>query len=191
MPQMSQYIKSLEEYKDLESAIIRSTKINKVLKALTKLNTIPRDEEFHFRQRSVLLLSKWTKILGAEPQDSETKGDEAKETAKSTPATNGVHDDAQDDKKDDKPQLNIAPSETEPAATAAENKDEVKPAQSGREAAPAVTEDKPVDPPASAAAPEEPKADVAGAIAEPATSDKAPESAAGATAAAEAVKSAE
>ena len=85
MPQMSNYIKKLENYEDLEVAIIRATKINKVLKALVKLNTIPKDEEFNFRKRSMDLLSKWNKILGAEP--AEPAEPEAK-----TPTTNGVHD---------------------------------------------------------------------------------------------------
>jgi len=63
---MSNYIKKLEGYGDLEAGIIRTTKINKVLKALIKLNTIPKDEEFNFKGRSVELLSKWTKLLGTD-----------------------------------------------------------------------------------------------------------------------------
>ena len=44
MAAMSNYIKKLEGYGELEAGIIRKTKINKVLKALIKLNTIPKDE---------------------------------------------------------------------------------------------------------------------------------------------------
>jgi hypothetical protein len=89
MPQMSSFIKKLEGYADLEVSIIRQTKINKVLKALIKLNTIPRDEEFQFRKRSLELLTQWNKILGAEPPEAEAGTDKE---AKASPATNGIHD---------------------------------------------------------------------------------------------------
>jgi hypothetical protein len=72
MPQMSNFIKKLENYEDLEVSVIRATKINKVLKRLTKLNTIPRDDEFNLRKRSVELLGKCNKILGAgSPEDED------------------------------------------------------------------------------------------------------------------------
>lgn len=184
MPGMSQYMKKLEDYEDLEVSIIKTTKINKVLKGIIKLNTIPRDEEFAFRKRSVDLLEKWIKILGSEPQD-DSKGDEEKETAKSTPATNGVHDEASDEQ-----QPEPAPAaEPEPESATTETKDEAKPAEP--EAASATVEDKP----AEAAAPvveEEVKSEVpATALTEPVTTDKAPESAAGAAEATEAVKATE
>lgn len=68
---MANYITKLEGYGDLEVSIIRTTKINKVLKAIIKLNSIPKDEEHKFRDRSAELLGKWTKILGAEPDTKE------------------------------------------------------------------------------------------------------------------------
>jgi creatinine amidohydrolase/Fe(II)-dependent formamide hydrolase-like protein len=109
---MATYIKKLEGYADLEVSIIRTTKINKVLKALIKLNTIPRDEEFQFRKRSVELLSQWNKILGSEPADGDHAGE--KET------TNGVHDEKseEDDKKEDAPAPVEKPAEETPAAPA-------------------------------------------------------------------------
>ena len=112
---MATYIKKLEGYADLEVSIIRNTKINKVLKALIKLNTIPRDEEYQFRKRSLELLSQWNKILGAEP-DLEP----AEKEGKATPTTNGIHDEKSDgvpeEKKED------APPPTEVPAAAAEEK---------------------------------------------------------------------
>ena len=163
MPLMGTYIKKLEGYADLEVSIIRTTKINKVLKALIKLNTIPRDEEFQFRKRSVELLSQWNKILGAEPADGE--GGPDKENA-----TNGVHDEKSDeameeDKKDDFPLPEDKPVE------AADEKPIAEPAP-----------EKPVEiAQPEAALPEHPKA----AVEEPAkpeatvpeTVEKAPESA--------------
>jgi outer membrane biosynthesis protein TonB len=79
MEQMSEYVTMLENLKDLEVSIIRGTKINKVLKAMLKLESIPREEEFHFKDRSQVLLDKWNKLLTAEP------------TAPAAESTNGVN----------------------------------------------------------------------------------------------------
>lgn len=66
MKQMSEFVTKLEGYADLEVSIIRATKINKVLKAILKLTTIPREEEFNFKPRSTALLDKWNKLLASE-----------------------------------------------------------------------------------------------------------------------------
>lgn len=63
MKQMSEFITKLEGYSDLEVSIIRATKINKVLKGILKLEEIPKEAEFKFRERSTELLTKWNKIL--------------------------------------------------------------------------------------------------------------------------------
>ena len=44
--------------------LLQSTKINKVLKAIMKLASVPRDEEYHFRKRSTDLLEKWNELIG-------------------------------------------------------------------------------------------------------------------------------
>jgi hypothetical protein len=90
MATMSNFIGKLENYGDLEVSIIRSTKINKVLKALIKLNTIPKDEEFNFKGRSVDLLGRWNKALGADSTADETAGPSGIDKD-DQPATNGVH----------------------------------------------------------------------------------------------------
>ncbi|TQN75262.1 PWWP domain-containing protein2, partial [Colletotrichum shisoi] len=94
MKMMSDYITKLESFPDLEVSIIRSTKINKVLKAILKLDSIPKEEEFNFNRRSQTLLDKWTKILAG--------GDAAAAPAASvTPApTNGVNGTKAEEKKD-------------------------------------------------------------------------------------------
>jgi hypothetical protein len=64
MDEMVSYLAILEdEYQELEASIIRNTKIAKVLKIITKLTGIPRDEELKFRERCHALLGIWTKIL--------------------------------------------------------------------------------------------------------------------------------
>ncbi|ETI27356.1 hypothetical protein G647_09546 [Cladophialophora carrionii CBS 160.54] len=182
MPLMATYIKKLEGYADLEVSIIRMTKINKVLKALIKLNTIPRDEEFQFRKRSVELLSQWNKILGAEPADGETTGDKEN-------ATNGVHDEksedaTEEDKKEDAPAPAPAekPIETTEEKPTTEVEPEVeKPAVPTESETPAIADPKPA-PPEESSKPE---------AAIPEVVDKAPESAEAATEAADVVKATE
>ncbi|ROW16089.1 hypothetical protein VPNG_01925 [Cytospora leucostoma] len=66
MKVMSDYLVKLEQFPDLETEIIRATKINKVLKAMLKLESIPKEEEFNFKPRSQVLLDKWTKLLQAD-----------------------------------------------------------------------------------------------------------------------------
>lgn len=102
MATMSNFITKLENYGDLEVSIIRSTKINKVLKALIKLNTIPKDEEFNFKSRSVELLGRWNKALGAESTADDNAGPSGADKEEQ-PTTNGVHKDDNDsgeEKKD-------------------------------------------------------------------------------------------
>lgn len=64
---MSDFLKELENYPNLEGSIIRDTKIHKVLKGIIKLASIPLDEEYHFKTRSHTLLQQWNKILVADP----------------------------------------------------------------------------------------------------------------------------
>jgi len=63
---MSSYLQKLETYADLEVTIIRATKINKVLKAIIKLNFIPMDDEYNFRGRSMDILWKWKNLLDSD-----------------------------------------------------------------------------------------------------------------------------
>jgi hypothetical protein len=184
MPQMSTFIKKLEGYADLEVSIIRNTKINKVLKALIKLNTIPRDEEYQFRKRSLELLSQWNKVLGAEPMDADATTDK---DGKASPATNGVHDEKSEEptesKKDEAPASTEKPAEASEEKAVAEAEPE-KPAETAEsKPEPAATEE-----PAPAPAAEEPAKPEA---AVPETVEKAPESAPAATEAADVVKASE
>jgi hypothetical protein len=89
MKQMSEFVTKLEGYSDLEVSIIRATKINKVLKAILKLTSIPKEEEFQFKPRSQSLLDKWNKLLASETE---------------TPAASGVNG----EKSDEKPGLEEA-----------------------------------------------------------------------------------
>ena len=53
----------LDKYADLEVSIIRATRINKVLKRIIRLDSIPKDEKYNFRRRSIDILGKWKNLL--------------------------------------------------------------------------------------------------------------------------------
>jgi hypothetical protein len=63
---MAEFFGQLEKYDNLEPSIIRTTKIHKVLKAIVKLASIPKDEEFSFKKRSADLLEIWNKRMEGE-----------------------------------------------------------------------------------------------------------------------------
>jgi hypothetical protein len=88
MAAMSGYLKDLEAHDDLEAEVIKKTKVHKVLKAIIKLNSIPKEEEYAFKQRSSELLTKWGGALAADPETAAGAPAEA--------ATNGVkHDESE------------------------------------------------------------------------------------------------
>jgi hypothetical protein len=70
----------------LEVSIIRATKINKVLKAILKLDKIPKEEDLQFKPRSQTLLDKWNKILATDPTANGVNGNPKTDKE----ATNGV-----------------------------------------------------------------------------------------------------
>lgn len=89
MTTMSEHFNTLEQYSNLEAPIIRTTKINKVLKGIIKLNSIPKEEEFNFKKRSTELLSVWNKVLNADDGPS-AGGDVTTTTEKREPTVNGT-----------------------------------------------------------------------------------------------------
>lgn len=93
---MSEFVSKLEGYADLEVSIIRVTKINKVLKAILKMTSIPKEEEFNFKARSQSLLDKWNKLLASEPT-------EPSEPSATAATTNGTATDAKAESEDAKP----------------------------------------------------------------------------------------
>lgn len=94
MKQMSEFITMLENFVDLEVAIIRTTKINKVLKAILKLDSIPREEEFQFKKRSQTLLDKWNKLLAVDGTSANGVNGAAEADAPEKKEANGVKEDA-------------------------------------------------------------------------------------------------
>ncbi|QDS72921.1 hypothetical protein FKW77_007990 [Venturia effusa] len=66
MAQMHDNLGQLEQHPELETSIIKATKINKVLKGVLKLTDIPREDEFHFKSRCTALLNKWNAAMSAD-----------------------------------------------------------------------------------------------------------------------------
>jgi hypothetical protein len=136
MKQMSEFVTKLEGYADLEVSIIRATKINKVLKAILKLNTIPKEDEFQFKPRSTALLDKWNKLLASEQGTpvaatsangiSEAKPSAEETKPSPTEPTNGVNEATEELKVEAKvePKVDEQPAPAE--SSAPEAKEEPK-----------------------------------------------------------------
>ncbi|KAM0712479.1 hypothetical protein Q7P37_011575 [Cladosporium fusiforme] len=84
MSAMGEFFGQLEKYDNLEPSIIRTTKIHKVLKAIVKLASIPKDEELGFKKRSADLLEIWNKRMEGEGETAPKPAVEEK-----APETNG------------------------------------------------------------------------------------------------------
>ncbi|KAK1818533.1 hypothetical protein LTR12_007092 [Friedmanniomyces endolithicus] len=91
MSAMADFFTQLENYDTLEPFIIRTTKIHKVLKAIVKLATIPKEEEYNFKKRSAAMLEIWNKRMEADGEGAPASAVEAKDEQKEevAPVTNG------------------------------------------------------------------------------------------------------
>ncbi|KAI8683975.1 PWWP domain-containing protein [Fusarium keratoplasticum] len=132
MKQMSEYVTMLENFKDLEVSIIRSTKINKVLKAILKLQTIPREEEFHFKDRSQALLDQWNQLMANEPAAAAANGVNGKSEAKHSEKKRESHsgkEDTEEPKAEEsgKPKAEPEATPEAPAAVKSEKDETVAP----------------------------------------------------------------
>jgi hypothetical protein len=129
MKMMSDYISKLEGFPDLEVSIIRATKINKVLKALLKLEHIPKEDEFKFKPRSQTLLDKWNKLLASDGTPAAESANGVNGTAEAKPEkkekANGVkaHDEGDESKLEEK-------AKSEEAAEEKPSNEEVSPSYS-------------------------------------------------------------
>lgn len=131
MKSMSDFLSELETYPDLEGSIIRATKIHKVLKQMIKLEQIPLEEEYNFKDRSGTLLAKWNETLSsdgttdekaddkaddkAEEKRARSKSEEESPTEDKAPTTNG-------EKGDDQAESENAEAEEAAAPEVAESK---------------------------------------------------------------------
>ena len=129
MADMDEFFAQLENFEDLELSILKSTKIHKVLKAILKLPSIPKEEEYKFMERSNRLLQGWNKVLvgdeagdGAEePEKAEPVNGEKAETAKGK--ENGEKDSGEKDSGEkDASEADVAMEDAKEGAEAEEAK---------------------------------------------------------------------
>lgn len=124
MDSMNQQMKALEQHPDLDAGIIKSTKINKVLKAILKLDDIPLEGTYNFKDRSSHMLAAWAPALGLDPA---TAG--AEPTASKEPTTNGLtHDKTEPKAESEEPAKSTDAPETAPEG-AAESTETAEPAE--------------------------------------------------------------
>lgn len=114
MKGMSDYLTALETFTDLEASIIRETKINKVLKAILKMDSIPREEEFSFKKRSQGLLDKWNKLLASAAAAAPAGNTNGVNGSGEKKDTNGAKDGAAEGKPSSEKPTEVK-EETEPA----------------------------------------------------------------------------
>lgn len=135
MTSMSDYLTQLEAIENLEAEIIKKTKVNKVLKAIIKLGTIPKEEEFKFKPRSSDLLGKWNSILAADSENTAPVTSVA-------PSTNGLKHEEEEKKSDtekDEPSVEKLQIEEKkedvpaPTSEAAENDGDVAMSEADKE----------------------------------------------------------
>lgn len=72
MPAMGEFFTRLEDFTEMDASILRATRIHKLPKAIMRLESIPREDEFNFKSRSNGLLEKWNKMLADAPLAEET-----------------------------------------------------------------------------------------------------------------------
>ncbi|TIB97734.1 hypothetical protein E3Q18_02406, partial [Wallemia mellicola] len=88
MPKADAQIKVIEADDDVSAESITLSKVNKVLKRIIGLETIPEDEKYKIRERSQALYDRFEKILAeASEKDGEkkTNGEEKKENGEKKP----------------------------------------------------------------------------------------------------------
>ncbi|KAN0064517.1 hypothetical protein ACQY0O_002145 [Thecaphora frezii] len=71
MPANDETFKLVEAYNDMTVDQLRHSKINKVMKKIFQLEDIPRNDEFHFRERAEALFIKWQSV--GKPSEGDAK----------------------------------------------------------------------------------------------------------------------
>lgn len=90
MANMAEFFAQLEGYAELEPSIIRTTKIHKVLKAIVKLASVPKDDEYSFKKRSSAMLEIWNKRMESENDAATSTAGPSDATEAKAPETNGT-----------------------------------------------------------------------------------------------------
>jgi hypothetical protein len=137
MEAMAGFFTRLESHGEIEVSIIRETKIQKVLRAILKLSSIPKDEQYSFKKRAVDILSSWKNLLdsdipSAKQGQAKTNGVDKEKDDSANPESE-VPAKAISEEAKEEPQETEEP--TKEGVESAEDKDEPMPdAESGEKA---------------------------------------------------------
>lgn len=121
MPSADATFKTVEEYDGMTAEHLRTTKIGKVMKRVMQLSEIPRDDEFHFKDRAEKLCAKWGAIMaGGDSTHAKEENESTKENGNSN--GNGAAETEEHAAEEAKPEAESAPAATanadeEPATT--------------------------------------------------------------------------
>ncbi|KAG9009593.1 hypothetical protein FRB94_011856 [Tulasnella sp. JGI-2019a] len=74
MPGYDQIFSTVENYDKLNIEYLQFSKIGKVMRRIAGMENIPRDDEFHFKERATTLVATWQSIIQAAEADAEGKG---------------------------------------------------------------------------------------------------------------------
>lgn len=73
---------AIEQYEGMTLEQLRTTKIGKVFKRVMQLTDVPKDDEFHFKDRAEKLCARWGAIMsGTEPPKEPAGADGPAESA--------------------------------------------------------------------------------------------------------------
>lgn len=141
MASMADFFGQLENYDNLEPSIIRVTKIHKVLKAIVKLHSIPKDEEYNFKKRSAAMLEVWNKKMESDGDGAASAPPATSEEPKSAPAAPSEAKEAETNGETKAAEPDTKPEQSDAEAKeGAEKEAEEKPEEKGAEAADKIEE---------------------------------------------------
>ncbi|KAI9689678.1 MAG: hypothetical protein M1820_010107 [Bogoriella megaspora] len=120
MGNMNELFNQLENFADLELSVLKATKIHKVLKAIIKLTSIPKEEEYNFKKRSNDLLQGWNKVLSGD----EGKEDAGEEKGEASVTTNGEKTEGAKANEKNEADGDVSMQDAKDEDKAAEGKDE-------------------------------------------------------------------
>ncbi|KAK7692148.1 hypothetical protein QCA50_003767 [Cerrena zonata] len=130
MPSLAELFTTVEKYENMNIGYLSFSKIGKVMRHIHALtpDKVPRDDEFHFKDRAKALVDKWHDILNANKTPAATNGKEAAspattEPTKATAANGAVAEKAEpaavdaavtNGTKEEEPEKTVAPAEPVP-----------------------------------------------------------------------------
>ncbi|SNX84721.1 uncharacterized protein MEPE_03430 [Melanopsichium pennsylvanicum] len=89
MPSADATFRMVEEYDGMTAEHLRTTKIGKVMKRVMQLGEIPRDDEFHFKDRAEKLCATWGAIMAGGETLSKSEANEAASSESAAAKQNG------------------------------------------------------------------------------------------------------